>query len=408
MKLHFSLSWFVLVVAPPPTVFAMVATTKKNKTSDGTSDEFVPVKEPPSDGTSDGTSNGTSDGFFPVIKPPVDDGISPFTGTDGGDISSQRKLSKSSKKVKHPEALCTLSLFADSLFMYANRCFTDIMVTISSCDDKDDMCYISERLPLLPQEQDENQEEEQCFVGGSFPAKQNIRYNPSTGDCEFLYVDLMDDSCNLYTGDDGTGSLGLKARINVKNNPDVMFIQFTNDMGQSFYNPDNERVAVRYTADNDRYLRQEGEMKPVLSMMPHPLASRHRRMTPDCSSANLDGGIVPQHYGWGWYPEVTIRNNTPYYTSHAKVIFTACSKDETYGIASGDMFVGDFRGYCLLVNIKTTLMLPDGSELKCNDYDSTGTALAEFFLMLHDGVCCVRSERRTDQKCPEIDSWRRL
>jgi hypothetical protein len=67
-----------------------------------------------------------------------DDGLLSFTGTDGSDVSAQRKLIKSSKKVRHPEALCTLSLFADSLFMYANQCFTDIMVTISPCDDKDD------------------------------------------------------------------------------------------------------------------------------------------------------------------------------------------------------------------------------------------------------------------------------
>ena len=79
-----------------------------------------------------------------------DGGISSFTVTDGDDVSAQRKLIKSSKKVKHPEALCTLSLFADSLFMYANQCFTDIMVTISPCDNKDDTCYISERLPSPP------------------------------------------------------------------------------------------------------------------------------------------------------------------------------------------------------------------------------------------------------------------
>ena len=64
MKLLVSLSWFVLVIASPPSVFAMVATTKKttkhakkNKTSDWTSN--------------DGTSNdGTSNGFVPVIEPP--------------------------------------------------------------------------------------------------------------------------------------------------------------------------------------------------------------------------------------------------------------------------------------------------------------------------------------------------
>ena len=109
-----------------------------------------------------------------------DDGILSFTGTDGGDVFAQRKLAKSSKKVKHPEALCTLSLFADSLFMYANQCFTDIMVNISLCDDTDDTCYIWERLPSVPQEeqeeQEENQEDEQCFVGGSFPTEQNILF----------------------------------------------------------------------------------------------------------------------------------------------------------------------------------------------------------------------------------------
>ena len=50
-----------------------------------------------------------------------DDEVSSFTGTDGSDVSAQQKLVKSSKKVKHPEALCTLSLFADSLFMDANQ-----------------------------------------------------------------------------------------------------------------------------------------------------------------------------------------------------------------------------------------------------------------------------------------------
>ena len=73
------------------------------------------------------------------------------------------------------------------------------MVTISPGDDKDDTCYISERLPSLPQEEQEeqeNQEEEQCFVGGSFPSKENILYNSLTGDYEFLYVDLVDDPCN--------------------------------------------------------------------------------------------------------------------------------------------------------------------------------------------------------------------
>jgi len=207
--------------------------------------------------------------------------LTSYNGTDGGAGSAPRKLAKSSKKVRHSEALCTLRLFADSVFMYENKCFADIMVTISACDDKDDTCYISERLPLLPQE--ENQEEEQCFVGGLFPAKQNIRYNPSTGDCEFLYVDLTVDPCNMYTDDDGAGSLGLKARINVETNPNVMFIQFTNDNGLTFYNIADERVAVRTTTHDNRYLHQDGKTQPVLSMVTHPHSRRRRRMTDGCN-----------------------------------------------------------------------------------------------------------------------------
>ena len=69
-----------------------------------------------------------------------------------------------------------------------------------------------------------------CFL-----QRKNIWYNPSTGDCELLYVDLLDDPCNLYTGYTGTGSLGLKAQINVKNNPAVMLVQVTNDKGLALY-----------------------------------------------------------------------------------------------------------------------------------------------------------------------------
>ena len=77
--------------------------------------------------------------------------------SDGSDISAQQKLS--------------MILFADFLFMYANQCFINIMVTISPCDDKDDMFYILERLPSFSQEQEKKQEEEQCYVNGLFSTK---------------------------------------------------------------------------------------------------------------------------------------------------------------------------------------------------------------------------------------------
>ena len=54
-----------------------------------------------------------------------------------------------------------------------------------------------------------------CWWSVFYVQRKNILYNPSTGDCELLYVDLPDDPCNLYAGDTGTGSIGLKARINV-------------------------------------------------------------------------------------------------------------------------------------------------------------------------------------------------
>ena len=345
-----------------------------------------------------------------------DDEISPFTSSDGDTVSTQRKLSKSSKKVKHPEALCTLSLFADSLFLYANQCFSDIMVTISLCDDEDDTCYISERLPSLPQEEQqeqENQEEEQCFVGGSFPAKENIQYNPSTGDCEFLYVDLVDDPCNLYTGDTGTGSLGLKARINVQNHPDVMFIQFTNDKGLTFYNNDNERVAKKRSSTQDiRYLRPEGAMKPVLSMMPHPFASHHRRLY---SCASLDPSFIPLDYDAifdgntanpvGFYPKAKIRNDTPYRSNWCKVEYMACADDENDFIASGGTWTGPTRGGCLIDYIFATLILHDGSQLKCNYYEGLGTGYSQFYIMFIDGVCCLRSSHQDSDKCPELTDY---
>ena len=322
------------------------------------------------------------------VAPSSPSSLVEVSGADGSDVSAQRKLSKSSKKVKHPEALCTLSLFADSVFVYANQCYDDIMVSISSCDDEDDTCYISERLPSLPQEEQEeqeNQEEEQCFVGGSFPAKQNIRYNPSTGDCEFLYVDLTDDPCESYTGDTVTGSLGLKARINVKNHPDVMFIQFTKDKGLTFYNTDDERVAQRSKMHyDDRYLRQEGEMKPVLSMMPHSFAS-HRRL----------------------YYKVAIKNNTPYEVNSITVEYCACNpdgEDNIFLAPGGTWTAKPYRGGCMITEIHSTLLLRDGTGqgrvLECN-YLSSGTYSSywEFYMMWIDGVCCVRSWAQDDNKC---------
>ena len=181
-----------MIVIPKFLLFVMMTTAASAVAADS-SEQAIKGEKSLSDNEERATTT-TPAGFAALLLSSLSSSLVEVSGDDGDDVSAQRKLSKSSKKVKHPEALCTLSLFADSLFMYANQCFADIMVTISPCDGKDDTCYISERLPSVPQEeQEENQEEEQCFIGGSFPAKQNILYNPLTGDREFLYLDLTDE-----------------------------------------------------------------------------------------------------------------------------------------------------------------------------------------------------------------------
>ena len=275
-----------------------------------------------------------------------------------------------------------------------------IMLTISACNAKDDTCYISERLPSLLQEGKENKEEEQCVVGGSFPATKNIQYNPSTGDCEFLYVDLMDDNCNLYTCDTGTGSLGLKARINVKNNPDVMFIQFTNNKGQSFYNDHNERVAKRSI---DRYLRQEGETKPVLSMTPHPFVSHHRRLTGNqCTTAIFNEDFVKPLTG-DFYARVNIKNDTPYEAYYVYVDYmTIDCEEEDVTVISGYKWTGPARGTCLVKDIKAYVRNSWGGTKPCIKYDAgdTGTGYSEFYIIYIDEICCVRSWAQS-KECPE-------
>jgi hypothetical protein len=184
----------------------------------------------------------------------------------------------------------------------------------------------------------------------------------------------------MYTGETGTGSLGLKARINVKNNPDVMFIQFTKDKGLTFYNAGDERVAKKRSPTQDnRYLHQEGATKPVLSMMPHPFASRRL------------------------YNKVALKNDTPYEVNSARIEYCACADDDNNFIASGGTWTADdYRGACMVTKIHSTLII-DGRAHQCWGYSSTGTGLSEFFLMWIDGGCCLRSSEQSNTECPELD-----
>ena len=139
------------------------------------------------------------------------------------------------------------------------------------------------------------------------------------------------------------------------------------------------RVAKRSKTQNDRYFRQEGATKPVLSMMPHPFVSGHRQL----------------------YSRVSIiKNDTPYKVNSARIEYWACTKDENNVIASGGTWTaGPDRGGCLVTKILSTLILQDGSELECKPYLSTGTCYAIFFIMFIDGVCCLRSDSQSTTEC---------
>jgi hypothetical protein len=162
-----------------------------------------------------------------------------------------------------------------------------------------------------------------------------------------------------------------------------MFIQFTKDKGLTFYNAGDERVAKKRSPTQDnRYLRQEGATKPVLSMMPHPFASRR------------DQDILV-------YSKVAFKNDTPYDANFARVEYCACADDENDFIASGGTWTADYRGLCLVTEIHSTLII-DGREAQCAGYFSTGTGISEFFLMWIDGECCLRSSEQSNTECPDL------
>ena len=83
------------------------------------------------------------------------------------------------------------------------------------------------------------------------------------------------------------------------------------------------------------------------------------------------------------------------------VEYLACADDENNFIASGGTWTGPYRGGCLINAIYGTLTLHDDSVLKCNFYDGKGTGYSEFYIMLIDGVCCLRSWAQDSDKCPE-------
>ena len=218
------------------------------------------------------------------------------------DDDQQRELFKTTKSVKknskdshhYFQSLCNIHLF-EGKFEYQNGCEQTTVATVVG-GSKDTGYYTETLLDGVSscslihrrtEESDSKEEEEddQCsvgkpnrFIGGAFNAKAAIAYNKRTGDCELMYTDLPTDPCDVYPQ-----SLGVKAVINVRNkhaiipsivtttttetnfevpqveSRDMMFLYFTNDLGDSFYNGRSPRIARRASAMEEEEDHDEGD-----------------------------------------------------------------------------------------------------------------------------------------------------
>ena len=103
------------------------------------------------------------------------------------------------------------------------------------------------------------------------------------------------------------------------------------------------------------------------------------------------------------YAKVTIKNDTPHDTQYTSVNYEVCQSDFIpEGIVSGYLWTGPDRGFCLVTHIYATLTRPEdkGRELTCTYCTSSyGTAYSEYFIILVDGRCCVRSSHQSLTDC---------
>ena len=66
-----------------------------------------------------------------------------------------------------------------------------------------------------------------------------------------MYTALSEDTCGTLPSDggkNGFSSLGMKARINIRD-IDVIYILYTSDKGETYYNDGEEREAFRQHSD---------------------------------------------------------------------------------------------------------------------------------------------------------------
>ena len=119
-------------------------------------------------------------------------------------------------------------------------------------------------------------------------------------------------------------------------------------------------------------------------------------------SLNHEDGTDINQRALGLYPNVSVKNDTPHNSNYVYVGYGGlCANDKnTNFMASGGTWTGPDRYGCLVNWIHSILILDDGSELDCKEYTSHGTGYSDFFIILIDGQCCVRSSHESFTECP--------
>lgn len=170
---------------------------------------------------------------------------------DGSEPQQRALVAKNSKKTAAPPSTrCNAGLF-EGTWTYPNCDAATIEFTMGCTDNDDTTCSFQETIVVFAGEQEINA----CPLGGLFQDEtgSNVAYNDSTGWCEIDYFHFTEDPCGLYP------QLGMKAYIIMNENgrgpPTTMYLLFSVDDGETFYNADGDvRVATRISGDDRREL----------------------------------------------------------------------------------------------------------------------------------------------------------
>ena len=175
------------------------------------------------------------------------------------DFNPRRLASKNSKKNATPQSRCNAQLF-EGMWMYKNCNDVTVAVTMGCTNNNKGTCSYREN--------NFADEGNSCPVSGTFhdeKTSSSVSYNFSNGRCEIEYFPFTEDPCGLYP------QLGMKAYIDMNEDggggqPGIMYLLFSDNVGETFYNEGNKRVATRMSSDEHRELRWEGP-HPIIPVM---------------------------------------------------------------------------------------------------------------------------------------------